>query len=101
MVYKYAWAGAFVALLPLASFFLIPLELFMIYRIADRNGRFELPSFLAMGAALFTLSAFLKGAASALHVIFFLGQLANAAVAFTFIWIVGTLAERHYEPKSR
>lgn len=101
MIFMFAIVGAVVAFLPAASFFLIPLELFLIHRIADRYGQFELAPFLAMAAALFTFSAFLKGAASLLHWIPLLGQLANSGIAFVFILIVGNLAESYYQGKAR
>lgn len=100
MVLAFAAIGAVVALIPGASFFLIPLELFMLYQIAEKHNAFELPTFLAMCAAIVTTSAFLKGLASFLHAIPIVGQLANSLVAAVFIAVVGLLAEKYYSGKA-
>ena len=100
-VYLFASIGAVVALFPGASFFLVPMELFMIYLISDKYKAFELPTFLAMGAAIVTISTFLKLFSSFLHAVPLLGQAANAFVAFCFIGIVGFLAEKYYSSKAK
>ncbi len=100
MPFGFAAIGAVVAFIPGASFILIPMELLMLYLIADKHNAFALPSFLAMGAAIVTTSAFLKGIATFLHVLPILGQLANSLVAFAFIAVVGSLAEKYYGGRS-
>jgi hypothetical protein len=72
----------------------------MIYQIADKHNAFELPTFLGMSAAIVTTSAFLKGLATFLHAIPIVGQLANSMVAFAFIAVVGSLAEKYYSGKA-
>lgn len=101
MIFGFAAIGALVAFIPGASFVLIPLELIMLYLIADKNNAFELPPFLAMGAGIATMSAFLKGLASLLHILPGVGQIANSLVAFAFIAVVGALAEKYYGGKAK
>jgi hypothetical protein len=101
MVFAFAAIGAVVALIPGGSFVLIPLELIMLYMIADKNNAFELPPFLAMGAGIATMSAVLKGLASLMHVVPIVGQIANSLVAFGFIVVVGLLAEKYYSGKTK
>jgi hypothetical protein len=101
MVLMFAWIGAVIALVPGASFILIPMEIILLYQIASKHNAFELAPFLAMTAALVTISAFLKGLATFLHAIPIFGQIANSLVAFGFIYIVGLLAERHYSNRAR
>lgn len=100
-VFLFASIGAVVALFPGASFILIPMELLMLYLISDKYNAFELPPFLAMGAAIVTISAFLKILSSFLHAVPLLGQAANAFVAFCFISVVGFLAEKYYSGKAK
>ncbi len=99
MIFIFAIIGAFLAIIPGASFLLIPLELLMLYLIANKHEVFELGEFLAISAALITISGFLKGLASFLHSVPVLGQLANSLVAGGFILIVGWLAQQHYASK--
>jgi hypothetical protein len=101
MVFAFASIGAVISLIPGASFILIPLEVYLIYQIATKHNAFEFGPFLAMSAALVTISAFLKGLATFLHAIPLIGQLANSLVAFGFIWFVGLLAEQYYANRSR
>jgi hypothetical protein len=101
MILTFALIGAVVALFPMASFILIPMEVALLYQIASKYNAFELGPFLAMTAALVTISTLLKGLASILHFIPVFGQVANSLVAFGFISLVGTLAERHYANRSR
>lgn len=96
MIFIFALIGAVVALIPGASFLLIPLELIMLYLISVQHKAFELGQFLAMSAAMITISGFLKGLASFLHGIPLLGQLANSLVAGGFILIIGLLAQQYY-----
>jgi hypothetical protein len=100
MVLKFALLGAVVALIPGAAFILIPMELFMLYQIAGKHNAFEMAPFLGMSAALVTISVFLKGLATFLHLIPGLGQIANSLVAFGFISVVGTLAEQYYSNRA-
>jgi hypothetical protein len=101
MVFVFALAGALVAFIPGASFILIPMELLMLYLIANKHNSFEFPIFLLMGTAIFTISTFLKGLALFLHAIPLAGQIANSLVAFAFIAIIGSLAEKYYRGKAK
>lgn len=100
MTLGFAILGSFVALIPGASFLLIPMELFMLYLIASKYGAFDLAPFLAMGAALVTISGFLKGLATFLHAMPIVGQAANSLVACAFILVVGTLADNFYRSRT-
>lgn len=100
MVLKYAIIGAIVALVPMASFVLIPMEVYMVYKIATRHQAFDLVHFAVFAAALVAVSTILKGMATYLHVIVGIGQLANAGIAFFFILALGAVAEKHYEGQS-
>lgn len=96
MIFKFAVFGGLVAFIPGASFILIPLELHIVYKIADKYNSFELFPFIMMSAAIISISFFLKGLASFLHPFPIIGQFANSIVAFGFILILGRLAEKHY-----
>lgn len=101
MVMNYAIIGAAIAFIPGASLILIPMELYLIYRIAQDYQAFEFGPFLPMASALVVVSGFLKALATFLHTLPLIGQLMNSAVAFGFILAVGSLAEQHYRSKSR
>jgi len=96
MVQKYAIAGAAIGFIPGGSFLLIPMEVYLLYQIATRHNAFAPVPFLAMAAALVTISTFLKGLATFLHALPVLGQFANSIVAGGFILIMGSAAEQHY-----
>lgn len=102
MILKFALVGAFVALVPVpgASFVLIPMEVFLLYKIMKKYNSFEVPTFVAAGTGLVAASAFLKGMASWLYLVVGLGSIANAVVAFGFIMAFGSLAEHHYASKA-
>lgn len=100
MVQKFAIAGAVVGFIPGGSFILIPMEVYLIYQIARRHNAFEPLPFVAMAAALVTISGFLKGLATFLHALPLIGQVANSVVAGGFILIVGTAAEQYYSRKA-
>ena len=97
----FALIGGVVALIPGASFILIPMEVFLIYQIAAKHNAFEFGPFIVMTAALVTISAFLKGLATFLHALPIIGQIANSFVAFGFIMVVGLLAEQYYANRTR
>jgi len=101
MILKFAFVGALVALVPVpgVSFVLIPMEIFLLYKIMKKYNAFEVPTFVAAGTGLVAASAFLKAMASWLYLIVGLGSLANALVAFGFIMAFGGLAEHHYASK--
>jgi hypothetical protein len=101
MVFVFAIIGAIVAFFPGASFILIPMEVFLIYKIARRHNAFDFPIFIVMMAALMPISGFLKGLATFLQVIPVIGQIANSLVAFGFIIAVGLLAEQFYANRSK
>ena len=97
MVMGYAIVGGLVALIPGASFFLIALEVFMLWQIAHQSDRFNFGDFLVWATGIAGISFVLKGLATFLHLIPLFGQLANAAVAFAFITFVGHAAEKHFK----
>ncbi len=101
MVMHYAIIGALVAFLPGASFFLIPLEVWLVYRIAIHHHAYEFGTFITLATGLATISMFLKALAALLHFLPLVGQIANSLVAFGFILILGSVAEQHYEKKAR
>ena len=101
MVFAFALIGAVVALIPLASFILIPMEVYLVYKIADRHNAFEFVPFLLVSAALVPISGVLKGLATMLQGFPVLGQIANSLVAFGFIMAIGSLAERYYSGRSK
>lgn len=101
MVLAFAIVGGLIAAVPFASFILIPMEWYLVYTIAQRHRAFELAPFAGVCAAIFTISAFLKGLATFLHFLVGIGQLANMVVAFVFILIIGNLAEKYYAGKAR
>ncbi len=99
MTVWFACIGGIIALVPGASFLLITMEVFLIYKIASKHSAFDLIHFLIASAALVTVSIVLKSLASFLHVIPVVGQLANGIVACAFILAVGNLAEEHYSKR--
>lgn len=101
MTFAFALIGALVAFIPGASFILIPMEVFLVYKIASSHNAFEFGPFIVMTAALVTISTFLKGLATFLHGVPILGQFANSLVAFCFILVIGVLAEQYYASRSR
>lgn len=101
LILGFAAIGAAVALIPGGSFILIPLELGMLYSIADRHGKVELLQFTAMSIGVTAMSLFLKGLTSFLNAMPVMGQIANSLIAFAFIAVIGLLAERYYSEKTR
>jgi hypothetical protein len=101
MVIQFAWIGALVALIPGASFILIPMEVVLIYQIAKKHDAFELGAFIFMATVIMSISLFLKALASFLHALPIIGQVANSLVAFGFIYAVGTVAEQHYAKRGQ
>lgn len=100
MAQKYAIAGAAIGFFPGGTFILIPMEVYLIYRIAKKYNAFDLVPFIVMSAALVTIGGFLKGLAMSLHWLPVIGQLANSIVGGGFILIIGVVAEQHYAGKS-
>jgi hypothetical protein len=99
MIFGFAVLGAVVALIPGASFLLIPMEVFLLYKVATRYNAFEFSNFLGWAVALVGVSTALKGLASLLHVIPVVGQITNSIIAFSFIMLIGNLAEKHYSTR--
>src|ERR1700679_1478050 len=77
-IYGFAAVGAVVALVPLASYLLIPMEVYLLYKITTRYRDLDVPSFAGVALALVTGSAFLKSVAALLNVVVGLGQIANS-----------------------
>jgi hypothetical protein len=96
MINIFSCIGAVVAFIPGASFFLIVLEVYLVYHIAKDSNRFHMFEFLGLATVLVGVSFVLKGAASFLQVIPVIGQFANSIVAFCFIQFIGKLANSHY-----
>lgn len=96
MIVGFAVAGALIAFFPGASLLLIPLELVMLFLIADKHEAFELPPFLAMIPPIIGVSAFLKVIAFVLHALPLVGQIANSLVAAGFITVLGLLGEKYF-----
>jgi len=92
--------GAIVGFVPGGSFILIPMEVFLLYKIISKYNAFHLGEFLGLAAALIGLSTFLKGLATFLHPIIIIGQIANSLVAFFFIIAFGYMADQHYSKGS-
>jgi uncharacterized protein (DUF697 family) len=95
-MWGYVAVGAFVALFPLASFVLIALEVVMVFNVAKKYGHANLGDLIWFCSAMVTLSLFLKFLAAWLHLIPIIGQVANSAVAATFIYFAYSVADEHY-----
>ena len=96
MIILFAMIGAIVGFIPAGSFLLIPMEVFLLYKIISKYNAFHLGEFLGLAAALIGLSTFLKGLATFIHAIPIIGQIGNSLVAFLFIMVFGYMAEQHY-----
>jgi len=96
MILVFAIIGAIVAFVPGASFFLIALEIYLVYHFAHKHPSFSLIPFLGISAGLVSISLVLKGLATFLHVMPLVGQVSNSIVAFAFIMFIGNAAEKHY-----
>ena len=96
----FAVIGALVAFFPGASFTLIPMEVFLVYKIARKHNAFDFTAFITMMSALVLISGFLKGLATFLQVLPLIGQFANSIVAASFIIVLGLLAEQFYASRS-
>jgi hypothetical protein len=98
-VYVYVGIGALIALLPLASFALIALEVIMIYQIAKSHDEVHLWEIVWYCSITEAVSFFLKFLALWLHFIPVIGQIANSIVAGGFIFFVYNLTDDHYKKK--
>lgn len=95
--FGFAFIGGLVAFIPGASYLLIPMEVYLLYKIAMRYcDHLDVPSFVGAATALVAGSTFLKSLALFLNPIPVIGQIANSLVAFGFIVAFGLLAEHHY-----
>jgi hypothetical protein len=103
IVWAFAFIGGFVAFLPIpgVSFILIPMEIFLLYKIASRHNAFDFVPLLGFTGLLLTISIVLKGLAAALTAIPLIGWMANSLVAFGFIMTLGHMAESHYSKHRR
>ncbi|WCM28287.1 hypothetical protein NDN01_05020 [Sphingomonas sp. QA11] len=96
MIFVFTVIAAILGFIPGASFILIPMEMYIVYKFANESGRFNLFEFCAFGAALWAVSAILIGFAQILHFIPLIGQVANSIVAGSVMYFVGHAAEKHY-----
>jgi hypothetical protein len=101
MVFGFAVIGSVVALIPGASFLLIPMEVYLLYRIITKYDAFDLYSFIGISGGLVAISGFLKGLAWFLHAVPVFGQFANSAVAFVFIMALGSVAKHHFARRAQ
>lgn len=95
-MWLYALVAGCLGLLPGIAFALILVEVHMIFGIAhgyviDNAGEIAFFCFKA-GA----ISAALKAAAHALHVVPVIGQVANSIVAIAFVVVLYNIADSHY-----
>jgi uncharacterized membrane protein len=95
-IYGFAAIGAVVAFIPFASYLLIFLELYLLYKIVTCYGELQVPTFAAVATGLVAASVTLKSLALTLNVFVGTGQIANSLVAFGFIVAFGLLAQHHY-----
>lgn len=77
MILGFALIGAVVAFIPGGSFLLIPMEVFLLFKIARKYDAFEMTKFIAISVPLIGISVFLKGLATFLQAVPVLGQFAN------------------------
>jgi hypothetical protein len=101
MILAFALIGAVVGFFPGGSFLLIPMEVYLLYKICTKHKAFDFPMFFLVAAALIGVSAFLKGLATFLQAIPVIGQFANSLVAFGFIVAFGNIAEHYYSRHPR
>ncbi len=101
MKFTYVAIGALVALIPMASFALIGLEVVMIYQIAKSRDAVSVSDLAWFCARIIAMSFFLKILVAWLHFIPVVGQIANSLVAAGFIYFVYNVAEFHYDSISR
>jgi len=88
--------GALIALVPLASFVLIGLEVVMVYQIAKNYNIINIGDLVWFCSKMILISLFLKFLAAWLHLIPVIGQIANSLVAGAFIYFVYDVADAHY-----
>ena len=100
-VRKFALAAAFIGLLPFSSFFLVPLELVMIYRLSVLNRRpFSIVEFgfIAIVCALGTV---MRGWVAFIFTFLGpLGWLAKAVIAGLFVLLFGWLVNQYYQSEN-
>lgn len=98
MIILCAIIGALIAAIPIpgSAFLLIPLEWALLGRIMAKHKAFDLLPFLGIATILSGVSAVLKGLAATLQFIPIVGWVANSLVAFSFILVLGIVADRHY-----
>jgi len=101
MILAFALIGAVIGFVPGGSFLMIPMEVYLLYRIMNKHNAFDWMPFFGTAAMLCGISAVLKGLASLLQALPVIGQIANSLVAFGFIMAFGNLAEQHYSKARR
>jgi hypothetical protein len=96
MKWTFVVIGALVALVPLASFVLVGLEVVMVYQIAKSRNAVYIGDLVWFCSIMTVVSLFLKFLAAWLHLIPVIGQIANSLVAGGFIYFVFDVADSHY-----
>lgn len=101
MKFVYVAIGALIALVPMASYVLIAVEVVMVYQIAKSYDAVNVGDLFWFCSKMVVISLFLKFLASWLHLIPGLGQIANSLVAGGFIYFAYDIADSHYKSVSR
>jgi hypothetical protein len=101
MKFVYVAIGAAVALVPMASFMLIALEVVMVYQVAKSHDAVHLGDLVWFCSKMIFISLVLKFLAAWLHMIPLIGQVANSLVAAAFIYFVYEVADSHYAKVAR
>lgn len=96
MKFFYMAIGAAVALIPMASFVLIALEVFMIFQIAKSHNAISVSDLAWFCSVIVVISLVLKFIATWFHFFLGIGQIANALIAAAFIYVVYDVADAHY-----
>ena len=99
MIVTFTIIAAIIGLVPGGHFILIPMEIFLVYRISQNHNAFDFLQFIVMTGVLIAATGFLGGLASFLHVIPVIGQLANSIVAAGVMYFIGSTAENYYSKK--
>lgn len=101
MVTAFTVVAFLVGFIPLGSFILIPMEVYLVYAISKKHDAFDFLHFIVITGVLIAASGFLKGLASFLHAAPVFGQFANSIVAAGVMFAIGKTAEDYYSKKRR
>ena len=99
MITIFTIVAAFVGLIPGGHFILIPMEIYLVYRIAQNHNEFDFLQFIVMSGVLIAATGFLGGLASFLHTIPIFGQISNSIEAAGVMYFIGNTAENYYSKK--